>query len=61
MQSETTKSDDINRVNELRLEHQEIKIDDLELEVRNLRFYIKMLKEELANALTKISTISNCS
>ena len=55
MQSEMTKSDDINKINELLVEHQQTRIEDLELEVRNLRVFIKMLKEEL-NALTKIST-----
>ena len=37
----------------LKLEHQQTRIEDLELEVRNLRVFIKMLKEEL-NALSRI-------
>ena len=53
MQSEMTKSDEINKENELLVEHQQGRIEDLELEVRNLKIYVKMLKEEL-NALSRI-------
>jgi hypothetical protein len=40
----------------LQIEHQQGRIDDLELEVRNLRVYITMLKGELNDAQSKLAT-----